>query len=96
MPDFQFTEKAEADLESIVDFTLEQWGIQKAHLYVNELEDMGQLLADNPDIGLNRDFLLDGLLCFPYESHVLYYFKQLHGITIIRVLHKNMDPDNHI
>lgn len=58
MPDFQFTEKAEADLESIVDFTLEQWGIQKAHLYVNELEDMGQLLADNPDIGLNRDFLL--------------------------------------
>ena len=43
MPDFQFTEKAEADLESIVDFTLEQWGIQKACLYVNELEEMGQL-----------------------------------------------------
>ena len=57
---------------------------------------MGQLLTDNPDIGLNRDFLLGGLLCFPYENHVLYYFKQLHGITIIRVLHKNMDPDTPI
>jgi hypothetical protein len=28
-----------------------------AHLYLNEREEMGQLLADNPDVGLNRDFL---------------------------------------
>lgn len=96
MPDYQFTQTAEEDLSHIVDFTLEQWGLQKADQYINKLEEMGQTFADNPDIGLNRDHLLNGLLCFPYESHVLYYFKQTHGITIIRVLHKNMKPERHI
>jgi toxin ParE1/3/4 len=32
------------------------------------------------------------LLSFPYESHILYYMKQSHGITIVRVLHQRMDP----
>lgn len=96
MPVYEFTQTAEADLNDIVDFTLEQWGIQKTHQYIAGLEEMGQTLADNPDIGLNRDNLLDGLCSFPYESHVLYYFRQSHGISIIRVLHKTMEPERHI
>lgn len=96
MPNFIFTAHAEADLTDIVDFTVKQWGAKKAHEYINGLEEIAQKLADNPNAGLNRENLLEGLLCFPYESHTLYYFKQSDGIVIIRVLHQSMDAEKHI
>ena len=52
MPNFIFTDKAEADLADIIDFTLENWGAEKAHKYIDGLEEMVQMLADNPDIGI--------------------------------------------
>lgn len=45
---------------------------------------------------MRRDALFAGLLSFPYLSHILYYVEQPHGITIIRVLHKRMDPERHL
>jgi len=93
---YQFTEKAERDLEEIIDYTNEQWGEQQALTYLDGLEHHGQLLADNPDLGVKRENISEGLLSFPYESHILYYFKQPHGITITRVLHGHMDPMKHL
>lgn len=91
MPNFIFTDKAEADLADIIDFTLENWGAEKAHKYIDGLEEMAQMLADNPDIGIKREHLIEGLFCFPYESHLLYYLKQADRVAIIRVLHQSME-----
>lgn len=96
MADYKFTEKAERDLEDIIDYTLQQWGTLQTQTYLDELEARGQLLADNPDLGVKRENIFEGLLSFPYESHILYYLKQAHGITIVRVLHKSMDPIKHL
>ncbi len=96
MARYKFTENAEQDLESIIDYTNEQWGTLQARTYLDRLETQGQLLADNPDIGVKRENISEGLLSFPYESHILYYFKQVHGITITRVLHRQMDPIKHL
>jgi len=99
--DYRFSDKAERDLEDIIDYTLQQWGPAQTHTYIDGLEARGQLLADNPDLGTKRDVLYEGLLSFPYESHILYYIKnirgkQASGITIVRVLHQNMDPMKHL
>jgi toxin ParE1/3/4 len=91
MPCYEFTHEAERDLEAITDFICEQWGRQQAEKYFNGLNERAQNLADNPGLGMNRGVLLEGLLSFPYLSHVLYYVQQADGITIIRVLHKRMD-----
>ena len=96
MSGFIFTDKAETDLADIIDFILEQWGVEKARKYINGLEETAQMLADNPDIGIRRSYLLEELLCFPYESHMLYYYKQSNEIAIIRVLHQNIEPENHL
>ncbi len=96
MSDFIFTDKAEADLANIIDFTLERWGTEKAYKYIDGLEEIAQMLADNPDIGIKRENLIKGLLCFPYESHFLYYHKQEGSVVIIRVLHQNMEPERYI
>ncbi len=95
-PRYQFTEKAERDLEGIIDYTTQQWGVSQADTYLDGLETRAQLLADNPDLGTKREALSEGLLSFPFESHILYYMKQPYGITIVRVIHQNMDPLKHL
>jgi len=93
---YKFTARAEADLEDIIRHTLEQWGSAQARRYLDGLEQRCQLLANNPGAGVTRDRLAVGLHSFPYESHILYYVKQSDGITIVRVLHKYMDPLRHL
>ena len=94
MPEYRFTPEAENDLQQIIDYTLEQWGKAQARDYVDGLEVLAGELADNPGLGTDRDPLIRGLLSFPYKSHVLYYLRQAHGMTIIRVLHKRMDVEH--
>lgn len=93
---YKFSEKAERDLEDIIDYTFQQWGAAQTHTYLDGLVARGQLLAENPDLGTKREAISEELLSFPYESHILYYMKQSHGITIVRVLHQSMDPMNHL
>lgn len=96
MPRYEFTEQAELDLGTNTDYTLEHWGQVQVEKYLDGLEALAQYLADGPDLGVNRDGLFAGLISFPYASHILYYVKQPHGITVIRVLHKRMDQKRHI
>ncbi len=96
MADFKFAEKAEHDLKDIIDYSLQQWGESQTLAYLDGVGARGQLLADNPDLGIKREAISEGLLSFPYENHILYYVKQPHGITIVRVLHQRMDPMKHL
>ena len=96
MPRYEFTKQAESDLESITDSSLKNWGQRQTNIYLDGLEELAQNLADCPDLGTNRDYFIEGLISFPYRSHIIYYTRQVHGITIIRVLHKRMDMERHI
>jgi toxin ParE1/3/4 len=75
MASYVFTEKAERDLEKIIDYTVGRWGDVQAIQYIESLQEVAQLLASNPDIGVKRDNLSAGLLSFPCQSHILYYLK---------------------
>lgn len=93
---YYLTDKAERDLESIIDHTVQEWGGSQANTYLDGLASRAQLLAENPDLGTARDTLSEGLLSFPYESHILYYKKHARDIVIVRVLHQHMDPVQHL
>jgi toxin ParE1/3/4 len=95
-PRYQFTDKAERDLESIIDYTVHEWGVSQANTYLDGLESRAQLLAENLGLGAARETLSEGLLSFPYESHILYYKKHARNIVIVRVLHQHMDPIKHL
>lgn len=96
MAKFSFTDKANNDLEKIIEHTVKNWGKEQAHNYLSGLEAQAAQLADTPDIGSRRDHLHDGLLSFPYQSHVLFYTKQTSGIVIIRILHERMEAAHHL
>lgn len=92
MANFYFTEQAEKDLEAIIDFTLQRWGMAQPHIYIDALQETAQILADNPQLGTERDELSQGLRSFPHQSHVLFYMPQRQeGITIVRVLYASVD-----
>lgn len=91
MANFYFTEQAEKDLEAIIDFTVQCWGAAQSHNYVDDLEALAQILADNPLLGTERDELSQGLRSFPYQSHLLFYVLRKDGIAIVRVLHTSVD-----
>ncbi|MGK2927456.1 MAG: type II toxin-antitoxin system RelE/ParE family toxin [Lysobacterales bacterium] len=95
MPVYKISEKAEGDLEAIVDYTLETWGAAQAVKYIDGLEDLAETLAQTPDLGKAREDLHKGLIVFPYERHLLFYRKERHGITIVRILHDSMDTPRH-
>lgn len=95
MPVYKFTERAEGDLAAIIDCTLETWGAAQAVKYIDGLEDLAATLAQSPDLGKAREDLHKGLIVFPYERHLLFYRKERHGITIMRILHDSMDTPRH-
>lgn len=96
MPTYKFSQRSQADLEDIVRYTLDNWGAGQATRYLDGLEKRVQALADAPSLGKQYDDLAQGLHGFVYQSHMIYYIKADHGITVVRVLHQSMNPPLHL
>jgi len=53
------------------------------------------LFAESPAVGKQCDYIKEGYRKFPQGSHIVFYRKGTKAkITIIRILHKNMDVDS--
>ena len=94
MTTYKLAEPAQADIESIIKHTLDTWSQAQTLSYIEGLEKLMRSLAQAPKLG--NIYLSDGLRVFSYLSHVLSFIKETHGITIIRVLHENMNPALHV
>lgn len=92
MPAIEFTDEAESDLADIVQFTLSTWGVDQATRYIDGLDRLTSQLAEQPAMGTGCEDLAKGLSGFPYQSHVLYYLARPGRLTVVRVLHKRMNP----
>lgn len=95
MAKFRLSRRAEADLLSIGEFTLREWGISQAASYLGEIETCCQILADNPSLGRRCDYVRPGLRRHEHGKHVLFYRRDSDGILISRILHQRMLPDRH-
>ncbi len=91
MPRHKFTAHAQKDLVNIIDYTIQNWGNDKADKYIDGLEKLAANLAKNPTLGTRRDSLKQGLFSFPYQSHMIYYISTNTGITISRILHQHQN-----
>jgi toxin ParE1/3/4 len=92
---FRFSRRAEADLLSIADYTLREWGKAQTARYIDELEDCCQMLADNPALGRVCDDVRPGVHRHEHGKHVLFYREERGGILISRILHQRMLPERH-
>jgi toxin ParE1/3/4 len=69
---FRFSRRAEADLLSIGEYTLREWGKAQASHYIGELEVCCQTLADNPALGQLYDEVRPGLRRHEHGKHVIF------------------------
>ncbi len=95
MAQYKYTRQSEIDLESIIKFSSEQWGLIRSETYMDGLEDLVANLADFPDLGIDSSQYIRDLLSFPYQSHSIFFVKKPHGIDIVRILHNKMNPHRH-
>lgn len=83
------------DLKNIGRYTLKHWGLRQRNNYLSQLDESFQRLLSNPEIGRCCDEVIDGYRRFREGEHVIFYHITKQTLDIIRVLHKNMDLENH-
>lgn len=88
---YKISELASLDIDSIIDYTFLNFGVDTMIEYHSSLETCFETLADNPYIGLESNFIRNDFLRFNHRSHVIFYQIIESDILIIRVLHKSMD-----
>ncbi|MDA0967518.1 MAG: type II toxin-antitoxin system RelE/ParE family toxin [Proteobacteria bacterium] len=83
--------KARADLKAIWHYSYTKWGIEKADLYLHDVEKGFNLISDNPEIGFACDYIRGGYRQLNINKHVIFYKRDSSRISIIRVLHESME-----
>lgn len=85
------SQKADEDIEEIYDDGVYKFGKVQAIKYLEELNLMFLFLCNNPEAGKNRNEIKEGLISFPFGSHVIFYRVFKTHIRVIRVLYGGKD-----
>ncbi len=85
------TPKAEADLIGIWVYTCEEWGVDQADIYLDQLEAGMKQLIDHPPLGANYAHVLPEYRRLQVEHHAVFYQVRSSDVLIVRVLHEDMD-----
>ncbi|HEA20902.1 hypothetical protein LCGC14_1257710 [marine sediment metagenome] len=88
---YVLSEEATSDIDDIFKFGEYKFGIAQAIKYLIGLEGHFEKLANNPDIGRERNEIKVGLLSLPYISHIIFYRKLSDKIRIVRILYGGRD-----
>lgn len=90
------SKRAEKDLIGIWLYSLENWGAAQADLYLDAVENALKSIADNRDIGIDCSAIRRSYRKFKINEHFIWYTVRGNKMTVVRVLHKSMDYQNHI
>lgn len=82
---------ADADLEDIFDYTLEEFGLDQAISYVSGFDDVFETISENPEIGRDRKEIIEELRSLAKDRHIIFYRILSNHIRIVRILHGSRD-----
>ncbi|PTQ83155.1 toxin ParE1/3/4 [Nitrosospira multiformis] len=89
-----FADLAQRDIDDILAYTLENWGMEQLEKYKIMLDTAFKKIEQHPDIGMSG--LLPGLRRLSAGSHVIFYRVDDTSISVIRILHGRMDYFRHL
>jgi toxin ParE1/3/4 len=90
------TDLAEIDLESILQYTLENWGLRQMDLYSERLMLGMQRLLDNPEVGYSVSLNEKTYKAYRVEKHLIFYRASVEELVVLRILHERMDFGRHL
>ncbi|AJD46464.1 toxin, ParE-ParD toxin-antitoxin system [Isoalcanivorax pacificus W11-5] len=85
------TPKAESDLVGIWMYTCEEWGVDQADKYLDQLEGGMKQLINHPSLGADYAHVFPGYRRLQVEHHAVFYQVFELEILVVRVLHEEMD-----
>ena len=88
---YELSEAADRDVEGIFDFAEQAYGLEQAVDYTLALEMIFDQLVSNPEMGIRRNEIQEGLRSFPKAQHVIFYRILSDRIRMVRVLHGRRD-----
>ena len=94
--EYRLAPEARRDLEGIWLYTLEEWGLEQANHYTDELTDGFAQLAVGPQLGTACGHIRTGYRRSRVGRHVVYYRTTDYGIAVVRILHDRMLPTRHL
>ncbi len=91
MGDYKLSIETENDISSIYEYGIQEYGLENAQSYILGLDQLFQILVENPDMGWDASEFSPFLKRFTYRSHIVFYKRMDLDIFIVRVLHLSMD-----
>ena len=91
----KISELALEDLDNIWEYTVEEWSIEQANKYYNEIFSAIGKICENQDIGKPIDEVKKGHRRTNVKSHMIIYKVKRTTIYIDRILHQKMDIEKH-
>lgn len=92
----EISAKAKEDFINIWLYSLQAWGDVQADSYLDEINQRLSWLADNPKLGKPRSDVRAGYYSFAVNRHVVFYTLAEKVLHIQRILHVQMDAEQHI
>jgi len=88
--------EAEKDLENIWNYTVRKWSVDQATIYIDQMDNAFQLLAENPHLSREYDEFDPPVHIHHHKKHLVVYLINHTDILIIRVLHEAMDIESQL
>jgi len=66
--------------------------VERADEYISKLQEICELIAVQPAMGVDRPDIADGVRSFPVDHYIIYYEQHRRTISVLRVWHAARDP----
>jgi toxin ParE1/3/4 len=93
MRHFVLRPRAASDIDEIWTYSVERWGVERAHRYLGGIHAVIEKAAENPRLGRPSHSNYFKILA---GSHVVIYRVLGEEIGIVRVLHQTTDIPRHL
>ena len=89
---------AEKDIEKILTYTIDNWGINQFHKYRKLIMDSLDIIGNDPEVSTSRkrEELFSGCRAYSFGKHIIFYRVKNNLVEIVRILHQKMDFESHI
>ena len=84
------------DLRNIWRYGADIWGLIQTEAYGEKLLTAFDFLAENPKAGVSIEHIRAGYRKHPTGSHLIVYRITSECVEVVRILHKNADPERQL
>jgi toxin ParE1/3/4 len=92
----KLSRRAQADLDDIRDYSVAEFGVERAVAYLDAVESAFRRIVDFPEIGAVHRAVHPPTRSLGCQQHSIFYEVGGDRILIIRILHKAMDEERHL